>query len=366
MRSLLNISRISLNNSLKKNNLIAQVLRVEKLANIQSNSQNQQNDNLKKLKQFMEYHKFSKAIKEIDRLAQEKVDIPIQNILEQLVRNEEFELTNKLYDILQKQEIKLSDISYNYLIDANLKFKNNLNALNIAIHAYLAGVVLDIEAYRGLFSSIPPDMDNSFRQVLYKMYKQNFNLSTKILYDLVILANATKDYELLAELEEDTMKQGLKMPENLNKMINREAAANKKKQKSTENEPAENKEVKKQEEVQEVQIQQNEKQYGYQPVFSYDDIIPAEQNSNAGKYGFNQNSVFNYQNMDVAGNDILRFLKKGQQKGIFSAKQSPMIFVIKQQALSDYDEMEVSDEEYSSDIGYEGEGLNSYSDEDSD
>lgn len=48
----------------------------------------------------MEYHKFSKAIKEIDRLAQEKVDIPIQNILEQLVRNEEFELTNKLYDIL--------------------------------------------------------------------------------------------------------------------------------------------------------------------------------------------------------------------------------------------------------------------------
>lgn len=60
------------------------------------------------------------------------------------------------------------------------------------------------------------------------MYKSDFNLNTKILYDLVMLANATKDFEFISELEEDTMKQGLKMPENLNKLINKEAASKRK------------------------------------------------------------------------------------------------------------------------------------------
>jgi len=72
--------------------------------------------------------------KEIDRLASEKVELPIQDILQQLVRNSEFDLTNKLYDILQKSAISLSDISYIYLIDANLKNKNIQNAINILIH----------------------------------------------------------------------------------------------------------------------------------------------------------------------------------------------------------------------------------------
>lgn len=45
--------------------------------------------------------------------------------------------------------------------------------------------------------------------------------STKRLNDLLIMGYATKDYSFLNEIEEDAKKQGIKMPENMNKLINR-------------------------------------------------------------------------------------------------------------------------------------------------
>lgn len=54
-------------------------------------------------------------------------------------------------------------------------------------------MILDIEVYRGLFKSLPTEMDNTYRFMLYKLYRDHFHLTSKTLYDLVMQADATKD-----------------------------------------------------------------------------------------------------------------------------------------------------------------------------
>lgn len=104
---------------------------------------------LKNLQDYLTYHKYSLALQvtiiydvkstslsfcvlqEIDRLTNEKVELPIQEILSKFLKNSEYEKINELYEILLNSQISLSDISYIYLIDANIKSKNILNALNV-------------------------------------------------------------------------------------------------------------------------------------------------------------------------------------------------------------------------------------------
>lgn len=65
--------------------------------------------------------------------------------------------------------------------------------MNILIHAYLSGVILDIEVYRGIFNSLPKEMDKSYLFVLYKLYREHFHLTSKTFYELALQAEEFKD-----------------------------------------------------------------------------------------------------------------------------------------------------------------------------